>query len=40
LDCDFSNREEFEPQVYEVITTHSHIEMEKEIIKTLNLLIQ
>ena len=40
LDCDFSDRKEFEPQLYDVITTHSHIEMEKEIIKTLNLLIQ
>ena len=34
------DRKDFEPKVYEVITRHTHIEIEKDIIKTLNQLIQ
>ena len=40
LNYDFTNREEFWTLLHEAITTHTHIEIEKEIIKTLNLLIQ
>lgn len=40
LDCNFADKNEFAPQLYNVITTYSHIEIEKEIIKTLTLLIQ
>lgn len=40
LDCDFADREDFEPELYNIIKTYNNIELEKEIIKTLNLLIQ
>lgn len=40
LDCDFADRASFEPQLYNVIKTYNNIDLEKEIIKTLNLLIQ
>ena len=40
LNYNFTNKEEFWTILYEVITIHTHIEIEKEIIKTLNLLIQ
>jgi len=40
LDCDFADRVSFEPLLYNVIKTYNNIELEKEIIKTLNLLIQ
>jgi hypothetical protein len=40
LNYNFTNKEEFWTILYEVIKIHTHIEIEKEIIKTLNLLIQ
>lgn len=40
LNHSFADRKEFEPYVFDVITSHASIEIEKEIIKTLNWLIQ
>jgi hypothetical protein len=40
LNYNFTNKEEFWTILYEVIKIHTNIEIEKEIIKTLNLLIQ
>lgn len=39
LNINFANRDEFEPRMYEIIATYTHINLEKEIIKTLNWLI-
>ena len=40
LDCKFTDREDFEPLIFDVISKYTHIDIEKEIIKTLNWLIQ
>lgn len=40
LNHNFANRNEFEPHVFDVITTNTHIKIEKEIVKALNWLIQ
>ncbi len=40
LKQNFEDRKDFEPKLYEIITKYPNIEIEKEIIKTLNSLIQ
>ena len=40
LECKFASRNDFELLVFDVVTTYTNIEIEKEIIKTLNLIIQ